>query len=121
MEGDKLVFLKRRIRTLENEKLMLEKRLKFTECLNNMRNSSKLEEDEMLKIKKQLLELQKENNQLRDQRRKKQTPIINTEKLELASKNEEIKTLQKMLKDERKIHKADIIVLTNLQTVILHK
>lgn len=117
MEGDKLTILKRKIRSLENEKAMLEKRLKFSEYLTNMRNSTKLEEEELLDIKKQLLELQKENSQLRDELRKKQVVVVNTERLELASKSEEIKTLQKMLKNERKIHKVDLMVLTNLQTV----
>jgi nitrate reductase NapAB chaperone NapD len=85
-----------------------------------MRNSTKLEEEELLHIKKQLLELQKENSELRDQLRKKQVVVVNTERLELASKNEEIKTLQKMLKNERKVHKVDLMVLTNLQTVTVN-
>ena len=87
---------------------MLEKRLKFKDILGDMRNSTQVQEEDILNMKKHILALQKENQELK----KKKTLQTNVTGIE-----EEIKTIQKMLKNERKMHEADLAVLTNLQSV----
>ena len=100
--------LRQTIQSLENDKRMLEKRLKFKDILGDMRNSTQVQEEDILNMKKHILALQKENQELK----KKKTLQTNVTRIE-----EEIKTIQKMLKNERKMHEADLAVLTNLQSV----
>ena len=100
--------LRQTIQSLENDKRMLEKRLKFKDILGDMRNSTQVQEEDILNMKKHILALQKENQELK----KKKTLQTNVTGIE-----EEIKTIQKMLKNERKMHEADLAVLTNLQSV----
>jgi hypothetical protein len=101
--------LRQKIRGLENEKMILEKKLKFKSIIGDMRSSTKNQEEEIFYLKKQILELQKENRKL------KQSSSFGLNNGDI---NEELKTVQKMLKNEKKMHEADIAVLSNLQSVM---
>jgi hypothetical protein len=100
--------LRQKIRSLENDKMILEKKLKFENIIGNMRSSTKLQEEELFSLKKQILDLQRENQELK----KRSNYQINNSHLD-----EELKTIRKMLKNEKKMHDADIAVLSNLQSV----
>ena len=100
--------LRQKIRSLENDKLMLEKKLKFKNIIGDMRNSTKIQEEELLNLKKQVLDLQRENQDLK---KRSHFQYSNTDL------NEELKMVRKRLKNEKKMHDADIEVLSNLQSV----
>jgi Fic family protein len=100
--------LRKKVTTLENQKMMLEKKLKFKNILNDMRSSTQINEEEILEMKRRILELEREN------RRLKQESGVNVKKFGM---DEELKTVRKMLKNEKKMHEADLAVLSNLQSV----
>ena len=89
--------------------MLLEKKLKFFSIIDNMRNSTKLqmEGEEAQKLAEKLRESEKQNEELREKVRR-------LEKKEL---EEELKATQKLLKKQKKIHEADLYVLSNLQMV----
>lgn len=101
--------LRQRIRSLENDKMMLEKKLKFKDILGDMRGSSQMQDEELLHLKKRVLDLQRENGELRRRRG------FHGETVKL---EEQLKTVHKELRNEKKMHEADLTVLSNLQTVL---
>lgn len=103
-----VVQLRQQVRTLENDKRMLEKKLKFNNILSSMRSSTQINEEEIFQMKRKILDLERENARLR----KGGAYRVNTSGLD-----EEIKTIKKILKNEKKMHEADLAVLSNLQTV----
>ena len=117
-QSNKLIEeLRRKIRSLESERSMLEKKLKFKEILGEMRISSKFTEEEALHLKQEILEMHRQNQNLKQQLKRKDIGNKSLGRLELATLGEEIKTLKKMLKNEKKIHTADLGIHSNLQLV----
>ena len=100
--------LRQKIRSLENDKKMLEKKLKFKDILGNMRSSNQLQDNDLFNLKKQMLDLQRENQKLKTGK---------TNYLEKVSQDEEIKIIKKRLRNQEKIHQADLGVLSSLQLV----
>lgn len=88
--------------------MLLEKKLKFTNILENMRHSTKgpAEADEAAQLQQSLEALRKENREL-------------TLRLEAPRESEqlELKAARKELKKLKKLHEADLNVLANLQSV----
>lgn len=107
-EAELVTQLRQRIRSLENDKRMLEKKLKFKDILGEMRSSAQGPEEELLALKKRLLELRRQNQEL------KRSAGFSGEAVRLG---EEIKTVCKELRNERKMHEADLGVLATLQSV----
>jgi predicted RNase H-like nuclease (RuvC/YqgF family) len=102
--------LKAKILSLENDKMLLEKKLKFFTIIDNMRNSTKIpvDEKEIKKIEEKLKESQQENKFLKDK----------IQEMENSSEFEEkLKKVRKELKKEKKMHEADLYVLSDLQKV----
>ena len=100
--------LRQKIRSLENDKKRLEKKLKFKDILGDMRSSNQIQEEDLFNLKKQILNLQRENHKLKASK---------TYHLEKVSLDEEIKTIKKLLRNEQKMHEADLGILSTLQSV----
>ena len=102
--------LQYKILSLENDNMLLEKKLKFQSIMENMRNSTNIRDpaDEVETLRREAERHQKENQALKSR----------IEKMgDSEGMAKELKSARKQLKKERKMHEADLNVLSSLQSV----
>ena len=111
MRNEIVEALRRRILVLEDEKAMLEKRLRFKELSGEMRASLQMTDKEAFDLKQKNLDLKRDNHRL------KQIVNKNDSRVNNLAFEEDLKTIKKQLKNQRKMHTADLEILSTLQLV----